>query len=148
MPRSAVPAFKAALVARLQADAGLADCQVIYGELAYPRQTEKDAIGVADVFETQASYEMGRLRRREKWIQEVTISVLRQVRNDAQETTERAYDILGEIEDSILAWQQGSNKFDGTVLVANVVGHDLRERMDSENREARITLRIDCEQIV
>lgn len=144
MSTSTIPAFKAALLARLQADSGLADVDVTYG-LPFPRKPEGEWVWLGGVPDSsQETAAMGQRRREETWVQEVVVSCVRPVRESQQELTERAFVIAGVVETSLRTWSASPPYFGGVVREALVIGTSLEEFADAEEREARITVRIYC----
>lgn len=150
MATSTIPAFKSALVARLQADTDLAGVQVTYG-LPAPKGPDREWVWVGNAQATQETAAMGQRRREEEWTQEVVVSCLTPVRESQETLTERAFEIAGVVEDSLRAWLAPSEgPFGGVVRHALVVGMDLVEVVSTDpqgvakDREARVTVRISC----
>ena len=145
MATSAVPAFKSALVARLQADSGLTGVPVTYGPPQPGEWTEKEFVWVGAVRGDQATATIGTKSRDERWIQDIVVSCVTALRNDQETLTERAYAIAAEVEGSLRAWSQVVGAaFDGLVIHALVVGLDLDENVSTEERESRVTMRVEC----
>jgi hypothetical protein len=142
---STIPGFKAALLARLQADTDLDGVQITYG-LPYPRAADKDWVWVADARAEQSNIAMGTRRRDERWNQEILVSCVRTDRNDQQTLTERAFEIADVIGDSLRDWAEVTgNYFDQTVIFAGVVGVELEERVSREQRESLVTITVACQ---
>lgn len=147
MASSTIPAFKAALVARLEADAGLAGVQVCYGPPGQ-RALEREAVLVLGTRPDdptgggggQRTAAMGQHRREERYVVEVVVSVLRKARDDQQGTTERAFELAAAVEDSIRAWEDGSKP----VRWALVTGVSLREHANQDEREAEVSIDVAC----
>lgn len=148
MATSQIPAFKAALFARLQADSDLDGVQVTYGD-PHPRAADQDWVWLGDARGQQEPWVMGRRRRREDWNQEVMVSCVRTDRNDPQALTERAFELVAVIEDSLRAWGEvAGTKFDGLAVFAQVVETELKERVSREQRESLVTVTISAYQIL
>jgi hypothetical protein len=153
MASSTIPAFKAALLTRLQADADLAGLDITYGVPA-PRGPEREWVWLGGAREDQATAAMGQRRREETWVQDIVVSCLKPVREDQQTLTERAFEIAGVIEDSLRDWSQLTSPpvFGGVVREALVVRMDLDELLSidregvPQEREARITISLACKQ--
>ncbi|MGE0025702.1 MAG: hypothetical protein AB7O78_01685 [Thermoleophilia bacterium] len=145
MATSSIPAFKAALLARLQADAALADVLVTWG---YPHSTKPGSewVNLGATTGIQATAAVGQKRREETYDQTVTVSCTSALKNEQQALSERAFAIAAAVEDSLRTWSMTPPFFDGVVRVALVTGMDLDEYVSNEEREARITLRISCAQ--
>jgi hypothetical protein len=145
MSTSTIPALKAALVTRLDADAGLDGVQVSYG-IPAPAGPDREWVWVAGARGVQVTAAMGQRRREETWTQDIVVSVVKPVREPQQTITERAFAIAGVIEDSLRTWSSAPPYFGGIVRHALVVATDLEEFVSNEEREARITIRLDCAQ--
>lgn len=158
---STIPAFKAALLARLQADTALGAAsppvQVVWGH-PYPRQPESELVMIgransqsdegAEYPAGQRAAGLGRLSREERYTVEVTVSVLRKARDTSYQVIEtRAYQLAAAVESSLKAWAAQPTPFDGVVRWALVTacGDDV-EAISTEEREGRVSMRITCSQ--
>lgn len=146
------PTFKAALLSRLQADAGLNGVQVTYG-LPFPKALEREAIivwGTRPEDPTggrsggQSSAALGAQKREERWVQEIVVTVVKPSRESQQTVTERAFAVAAEIEDSIRSWGSESPAFGGNVRWALVTDMRLEEPANQEEREGRVTIDVAC----
>jgi hypothetical protein len=147
MATSTVPAFKSALVARLQADSDMAGVVITYGPPQPGEFGEPELVWVGAARGAQRTAAMGQKRREETWDQDIIVTCKTALRNDQETLTERAYEIAGVIEDSLRAWSQvGGAYFGDIVRHGLVVGMDLDEFVSTEEREARITMRVACAQ--
>jgi hypothetical protein len=144
MATSTIPALKSALVARLQADTDLFAVTVTYGPPQPGEFASKEFIWVGAARSEQNTAAMGQKRREETWIQDIVVSCLTALRNDQETLTERAFELAGVVEDSLRTWSTTQPFFGGVVRWALVVGMDLDEFVDTEEREARLTMRVAC----
>jgi hypothetical protein len=144
MATSTIPTFKSALVARLQADTDLTGVAVTYGPPQPGEFAEKEFVWVGAARGEQTTAAMGQKRREEVWIQDVVVSCVTALRNDQETLTERAFTIAGQVEDSLRTWSTTQPYFGGYVRHALVVGMDLDEFVSTEEREARIVMRVAC----
>lgn len=142
MAVSTVPAFKAALLARLTADAALGAAtppvQIAYG---LPHTgLERDAVMLASTRAddpTDASQypggQTGRIgggsspEREERYVLEAVVTVTRAWREPQQTVTERAFAIAAAIETSLRSWQVAATPFDGIVRWAQVTSLEHTE---------------------
>ena len=144
MATSTIPTFKSALVARLQADADLTGVTITYGPPQPGEFGERELVWVGAARGEQVTAAMGQKRREETWIQDVVVSCITPLRNDQETLTERAFTLAGQVEDSLRTWSTAAPYFGGYVRHALVVGMDLDEFVSTEEREARITMRVAC----
>jgi hypothetical protein len=144
MATSTIPALKSALVARLQADADLSSVTVTYGPPQPGEFGSSEFVWVGAARGEQSTAAMGQKRREEVWIQDVVVSCVTALRNDQETLTERAFELAGVVEDSLRTWSTTQPFFGGVVRHALVVGMDLDEFVSTEEREARITMRVAC----
>ncbi len=144
MSTSRVPALKSALVARLQADSDLSGIAVTYGPPTPGEWAEREFIWVGAARAAQETAALGQKRREETWIQDVVVSCVATMRNDQETLTDRAYELAGVVEDSLRAWSTTQPFFGGVVRWALVVGMDLDEYVNDQEREARVTMRVAC----
>lgn len=141
MSSSTIPAFKAALFTRLAS--ALDPVQVTYAPPA-PKAPEREWVWLAGARSLQATAAMGQRHREESWDQDVVVSCVCPVRDDHQVLTERAFEISGDIEDSLRAWSAPGDAFGTVVRTALITAQDLEEFVSVEERESRITVRISC----
>lgn len=152
MPTSTVPALKAALLSRLQADAAigtngtLGSIQITWGDPVAPGP-DRNWVALGDVKDNQVAAALGAQKREETYTMDILISVLRPVRESQQSTTTFAYSIAAAIEASIRAWgiRGTADPFSTSttgVRTVQVEGLDLTEPLDDQAREARIVMRI------
>jgi hypothetical protein len=144
MATSTIPALKSALVARLQADTDLDGITVTYGPPQPGEFTSSEFIWVGAARSTQNTAAIGQKRREEVWIQDVVVSCVTALRNDQETLTERAFELAGVVEDSLRTWSMTQPYFGGVVRWALVVGMDLDEFVSTEEREARVVMRVEC----
>lgn len=142
MATSTIPALKAALVTRLTT--ALAGVTVTYGPPTPGEWVEQEFVWVGAARGEQATAAMGQKRREETWIQDIVVSCVTANRNDQATLTARAFDIAGDVEDSLRAWSTTPPYFGDVVRHALVVGMDLDEYANEKEREARVTLRVAC----
>lgn len=141
MSSSSIPAFKAALETRLAAALSVT---VTYGPPKAGEFGEREWVWLGGARSTQETAAMGQRRREEVWTQDVIVSCVAPARDDHQVLTERAFEISGDIEDSLRAWSAPGSAFDAVVRTALLTGQDLEEFLSVEERESRITVRITC----
>jgi hypothetical protein len=159
MATSTIPAFKAALFARLQADTGLGAASppvlVTYG---LPKQGQRDlprewvfvgntrsedpTNGESPYRGGQSTGAMGQLRREERYVLEVIVSVTGPGVDGQQPCTERAFVIAGLVETSLRTWQAQANAIDLVVRWALVTGLEHKEGV-TENGDHSCTATID-----
>lgn len=132
MATSTIPAFKAALLARLQADAALANVQVAWGVPHGELARECVILGDARADDPtggraggQSSAALGTRAREERVVHELLVRVL--LGASQQEATERAFAIAAAVEDSLRGWAAASPPFGGVVRWALVTGTPLEE---------------------
>lgn len=98
---SSIPAFKAALLAALQARSNLKGVQVTYGgPWPFP---EPEWIWLAGVTGNQAAAAVGNQRREERYQLSILIRVTQTGNESAQPTTERCFALFNEIEQTLRA---------------------------------------------
>lgn len=160
--QSTIPAFKAALFARLQADVliGAAATPVLVtyglpgqGQRHLPREwvfigdTRPDdpTHGDSPYGGGQTTGAMGQLRREERYVMELVVSVIG-AGLDAQRTcTERAFAIAGAIETSLRSWQAQANAIDNVVRWALVTSLFHEEGIDKAGDHAcSVTIDVAC----
>jgi hypothetical protein len=154
MATSTIPTFKAALLSRLQADAGMTGVTVTYGvpvgltnvrEWVMLGNTRPDDPTQGTFPGGQSTAAIGQKRREERYVLEVLVSVLRPVRESQQDVTERAFVIAGVIETSLRSWSTASPAFSGAGVrwaLVTSVSHD--ENVGKQEREAAVRLDIAC----
>ncbi len=161
MAVSTIPAFRGALLTRLQADGGLAGVQVVRGN-PFPAAPlgEMVSIGNCTAGSTnlagaygggQSSAGIGTRSREERYVTDVICSVITNERNDQGTVEDRAMAVAGVITDSIRAWAAGATPWTGIslptgarwgwVLVNSVT---LTLHMGDTQREARATVELAC----
>ena len=154
MAVSTIPAFKAALLARLQADAGLSGVQITYGH-PYPLQPADEmvflgnSVGANPTLATnapagQSSAAIGQYRREERYTLDVFASVHKHNREIQKTVTERAFAIAGVVETSLRVWTGENPAFGGVVRWALVTGLDHVETVDVDNRYADVHIVVAC----
>jgi curli biogenesis system outer membrane secretion channel CsgG len=149
MATSTIPALKAALVARLQADGGLTGVQVSYG-LPAAEEPAREAVVVGNTRPDdpaggrggQTSAAMGLQRREERYVLQVDVRV---VRPETQQTvTARAFAIAAEVEDSVRTWGAASPAFGGAVRWALVTALWHEEAAGASARETVVHIDVAC----
>lgn len=128
--------MRAALVALLQARAGLSGVQIGYGMPPGALQREHILLGPVDA--TQEYRALGTTRKFEDYTVSVFISVTREGVQQ-QQADERALVLLAEVEAALRTDPTVSN----TVLTAQVSRYRLEPLASESTREARITLEIE-----
>lgn len=118
---SAIATFKAALLARLAADATLVSeqVQVSWGN-PYPKAGHRELVflGAATAGETEPvglGYTVGVTDREERFAQEVIVSVVGPPEETQQTLETRALAIAETAQASIIAWAQGATPFGNTL---------------------------------
>lgn len=162
MATSTIPAFKAALFARLQADTliGAATPAVLVtyglpglGQRDLPREwvfigdTRPDdpTNGDSPYRGGQSTGAMGQLRREERYVIEVVVSVVGAGLDGQKPTTERAFVIAGAVETSLRTWQAQANAIDNVVRWALVTSLYHDEGIDKAGDHAcSVTIDIAC----
>lgn len=143
MAVSTIPVFKAALLAQLQARAGLAGVSVTYG---YPGPTaETEWVWLADVRGEQHLMVMGSRSRDESY--ELTVLIKSETSGidgaAQQATTERVFALMGELEQQL----RSDPTVNSTVRVAQVEGPiELVELAGNEKRGSLLTVTVKAEQ--
>lgn len=142
MSTSTIPAFKADLVARLQADGGLSGVNVVYGPPQPSVLAGDEWVGVGNVSTNQIAAALGQLRREEVYTVDVVVLVQGRDRNSHQTLTERAYTIAGVVETSVRTWT--SIFADNGAILAEIVGLDLEEgeAVAAAGRASQVTVRV------
>jgi hypothetical protein len=134
---STVPAFKAALLTRLQARTGLSGVQITYG---WPNgAVKRESIMLGGVNGTQTFRTIGATQKMEEYQLTVYITVIREGSGRQQNCDERALALMAELENEL---RPGITVND-TVLTAELASFDLQPMASAETREARLTVTID-----
>lgn len=128
MASSSIPAFKAALVARLQARAALADVQVSYGPPLPNRQNESVWIGDAEGEQAWSSFGTGGTPRSEEYEVRVVFYVLHRGSTDTQKADERCFVLLAELESEL----RSDPSVNSTVSAASVGEFRLEEQVSED----------------
>ena len=140
---SSIPAFKAALLARLSAEAGLLGVQVSWGH-PYPARLADELIiiGNATSAPGQRPVGLGSGDREEEYHLVLLISVAGSARIPQQALEERAFGLAATIERSMIAWQFEEAPFDGVVDWALVrsMESDGTIAESGDAREASVTI--------
>lgn len=151
---STIPTFKAALLARLAADAALTASQVQVSRVdPFPNEAAPEMVVVSRAMPTdalrdssfgggQSSAAIGRRSREERYVVEVLCRVLRSIQVSAPEVEDRAYALCAVVEQSVMAWAGESPPFGGLVRLAVVVRTEDWHGNDDQRREARVTVGI------
>jgi len=138
MPTSSVPAFKAALLQRLQNRSGLQDVQVTYG---WPSgAVKRESMMLGGVSGTQEFRTINAAQRMEQFTLDVFITVIREGQGNQQNADQRALELMAEVEEDLREDPTTNN----TVLTAEVARFDLQPMASAETREARLTLGINA----
>jgi hypothetical protein len=134
MATSTIPAFKSALLSRLQARAGLSGVQVTYG---WPTgSVKRESIMLGGATGTQEFRTIGATQKMETYTLDVYITVIREGHARQQNADERALALMGELEDEL----RDDPTVNNTVLTAEVGRIDLQPMAGAETREARLTV--------
>lgn len=159
---STIPAFKAALVTRLKADAAIgAAVPAVLVTYGFPtvgqRSLPREWVYVGDTTPNdpthgdspygggQSTAAMGQLRREERYVLEVVVSVTGAGVDGQQRCTERAFAIGAAIESSLRVWQAQANAIDLVVrwaLVASV--SHLEGVTENGDHACSVTIDIAC----
>lgn len=138
MATSTIPALKAGLLSLLSARAGLSGVQVVYG--APLPNPGREFISLGGTEGEQQTAALGRLRREEEYRLTIYASVLREGL-DQQACTERAFELVEEIEDAVRA----DPTIGGAVRTALVDGpFTLEEGATDAHRTALVTIALLC----
>jgi len=150
MATSTVPALKAALLARLTARAGLAGVQITYGKPHSSLEDEWIMLGDTSAGDPtgeeragQSSKVIGRRSREERYLLDVWVSVIGSGLEEQQVVTERAYELVAEIEDEL----GDDPTVNGIVRTAQVAdASELTEAIakNGQHREAQVRVRVAC----
>lgn len=127
--------MRAALVALLQARAGLAGVQIGYGMPSGALQREHMLLGTVDA--SQEYRAIGTTRKYEDYTATLHISVTREGTNQ-QAADERALALLAQVEAAL----RSDPTVSGTVLTAEIGRYRMEPLASETTREARITLEI------
>lgn len=159
---STIPAFKAALVTRLQADSSIGAAAtpvlVTYGypaigsrtlprEWVYVGDTEPDdpTNGDSPYRGGQSTGAMGQLRREERYVLDIVVSVVGAGMDGQQPVTERAFAIGAAIETSLRTWQAQANAIDSIVRWALVTSVTHKEGVtENGDNSCSVTILVAC----
>lgn len=137
MATTTIPAFKAALLQRLQAREDLLNVQVTYG---WPSgAVKRESIMLGGVSGNQTFRTIGATQKMEEYQLTIYITVIREGTGNQQACDERALELMAQVEDDL----RDDLTVNNTVLTAEVSGFDLEPMASAETREARLTLTID-----
>lgn len=136
MATSTVTAFKAALLTRLQARAGLSGVQITYG---WPTgAVKRETIMLGGVSGTQVFRTIGATQKMEEYALTVYITVIREGAGRQQTCDERALALMAEVESEL----RDGITVNNTVLTAELAGFDLEPMASAETRQAMLRLTI------
>lgn len=142
--KSSVPAFKAALVARLQADASiLVDAAANGGDMAvclgnpHPYQAPKTVIVVGPMSAHKYEYVAAMTQANETYDIEVYVSLVDAAANDKQTLVDRTYSLADMVHASVLAWDTGDFHNAEGVKVADDVIPEITSDQDFSGDDAR-----------
>lgn len=135
MATTTITAMRAALIALLQARAGLSGVQIGYGMPTGALQREHILLGLVEA--SQEYRAIGTTRKFEDYTVTVHIGVVREGTNQ-QAADERALALLAEVEGALRTDPTVSN----TVMTAEVSRYRLEPLASETTREARVTLDI------
>jgi hypothetical protein len=130
-----ITAMRAALIALLQARAGLTGVQLGYGMPSGALQREHILLGQVEA--TQEYAAIGTVRKFEDYTVALFISVTREGVQQ-QEADERALALLAEVD----ACLRSNPTVSGTVLTAELARYRMEPLASDTTREARITVEI------
>lgn len=134
MATSTIPAFKSALLSRLQGRAGLSGVQVTYG---WPNgAVKRESMMLGGVSGTQEFRTIGATQKMEEYALDVYITVIREGQAHQQNADERALALMAELEDEL----RDDPTVNNTVLTAELGRFDLQPLASAETREARLTV--------
>lgn len=137
--QSSVPSFKAALLARLQADAGLADVGVSWGN-PHPKRMGKEVVIIGNATGTGRQFLAGMTAALEKYNLEILISVVGPAQSSQQTLLTRAYALFDVVENSVLAWKD-TGYAAGAIVVLIDSPHD-QEAVTEDVREASVVFNL------
>lgn len=144
---STVPAFKAALLARLQGDSTLtADSTATGGKLTiawgdpHPERAESGLVAIGATSSRTVEYTASMTQANERYEVSVLVSVIDRVNNSREALWTRAYALADAVTESLRAWN--ATGLDGVVERAWVTGSSDDEAVDAAIREASITLTV------
>lgn len=150
MATSTVPALKAALLDRLQARPGLASVQISWGRPHGKLAPEWIMLGSTRAADPtgeerggQSTAVIGRRSREERYVLDVWVSCLSAGLSDQQALTERAYELVGEIEDELRV----DPTVNATVRTAQVAdASELTESVseNAQHRESLVRVQVAC----
>lgn len=151
MATSTVPALKAALLARLQARADLTGVQTTWGVPHASLEDEWIMLGDTTAGDPtgeerggQSAKVLGRRSREERYVLDIWVSVIGSGLEEQSVVTERAYELVAEIEDEL----GDDPTVGGVVRTAQVVdASELVEAIAKKNgqsREAQVRVRVAC----
>jgi hypothetical protein len=133
---STIPAFKAALLSRLQARPGLDGVQVTYGWPSGAVKRESMMLGGANG--SQEFRTIGATQRMEEYALDVYITVIREGQARQQNADERALALMAELEADL----RDDPTVNNTVLTAQLGSFDLQPMASAETREARLNVSV------
>ncbi|MBT9156865.1 MAG: hypothetical protein DDT37_01856 [Firmicutes bacterium] len=138
---STIPRFKGALLARLQADAGLAGIQISWGN-PHPARLADELIIIDAATALQTSGSLGARERDERYRLDIIVSVSGPARATQQSLEERAFALAAVIEKSITDWRESG--LPQGVLWVQVEGISSGEAFtpQGDTREASVFLAV------
>lgn len=140
---STIPSFKAALLARLQANAGLAAAQISWGN-PYPARMADELIIIGNATAGQNPVGLGSNAKEEQYELEILVSIAGSARTSQQTLEERAFTLAGVIETSIINWRTEASPFGGVVSWALVDSMSSGEGISQsgDTREASVSIKL------
>lgn len=139
MATSTIPAVKAALVSLI--GAALPGVQVTWSTPREDKQPEW--IRVGDVRGRQAAARIGRQARKETYTVEIHVSLVKSDVEDPRVLTDRAFELVGEIED-VLRADETLGGVPGLIW-AVVEKSDLSEGVAGGERWSEVVVHVGCE---
>lgn len=137
--RSSVPAFKAALEARLKADSDLIgdDLTVSWGDPS-PKPATRELVAIGNTSNRAVEYRGVMTQGRETYDVVVIVSVIGSDKVSHADLVTRAYDLAQAVTENVLAWRETA--FDGVCdIVTENPGED-DENVGDGGRESSVTL--------
>lgn len=148
--KSSVPGFKAALIARLQANTAIAadgaanggDLEVILGN-PQPETAPKSIIVIGDMSNHKYDYVCAMTQANESYDVEAIVSLVDSTANDKQALVDRAYGLADMVHADMLAWSDagfldGSGKKAADIVLPEITSD--QEFTGADAREFAVTL--------
>lgn len=142
--RSAVPAFKKALLERLEKTKALAEVTVSWGN-PYPDDAGDEVIIIGNTTGKGKGHVAGLSQANEVFSVDIIISVVGSAQTGLKELVERAYELAEAVDDSVIDWAKEPVKYGGvvTMVVPGLWSDGEAVTDDGDWREASVITQLD-----